>query len=479
MTDIALNGHVYTDGPSLADGSKIGMTPSAVDDGFRANFLQKFIPDHLVVAGAATDAAVTSATNAANAAASATAAQASETAAAVSATGAAVSATVAQTAAASVQAIQFAAASGSGDAMIASFAPAIGALVDGLELRVRAPGANTSTTPTLDANALGPKILVKQGGAALVAGDYASGQELTLRYKAASSKFEVLNPKASAPTAGTGIGVSGSAVSFVPNSLPTVTGASADRLVIADNSDGNNPKLIAPTDLPAMVATSGNLRQLVKFTSGGTYSKPSWLKFVVVEMVGGGGGGGASVQTASYQNEGGGGGGGGYALRKIAASSLATSETVTIGDGGAGGTSGSGYIGGNGGTSSFGAHVSATGGGGGGGPADTNRGSWGGGGGNGSGGDINIAGEAGTGAHAMVPTWSSWPPDFSRGGDSVFGRGVKYGSNGGNWFGRRGNGWSPPSGHGGGGNGGYEAYSDTPYSGGAGAAGLVLVWEYE
>ena len=69
--------------------------------------------------------------------------------------------------------------------------------VNGAELRIRAVGTNTVTTPTLNVSSLGAKTLVKQGGAGLAAGDYVTDQELTVRYNAFSGKLEILNPKAS------------------------------------------------------------------------------------------------------------------------------------------------------------------------------------------------------------------------------------------------------------------------------------------
>ncbi len=96
------------------------------------------------------------------------------------------------------------------------------------------------------------------------------------------------------------------------------------------------------------------------FTASGSYSKPDGLLGVVVEVVGGGGGGGGVPATVSTNAAGAsGGGGGGYSKKFIAASDLSASETVTIGAGGAGV---SGAAGNNGGTTSFGAHLQATGG---------------------------------------------------------------------------------------------------------------------
>lgn len=128
------------------------------------------------------------------------------------------------------------------------------------------------------------------------------------------------------------------------------------------------------------------------FSNSGTWNKPTGLKSVKVTVVGGGGGGGPSQGTNS--RSGGGGGGGGCSIKWIAAASLGSSETVTIG---AAGSAGSGSSdGGNGGTSSFGSHCSATGGNGGG-PGSAVLASSGtkGHAGIGSGGDLNLSGGGG------------------------------------------------------------------------------------
>lgn len=132
------------------------------------------------------------------------------------------------------------------------------------------------------------------------------------------------------------------------------------------------------------------------FTTSGTYTKPAGLKFVVVEVVGGGGsGGGVQATGVSGFAEGAGGGGGGYSQKRILASALGSTETVTVGAGGvAAAAAGSGQTGG---TSSFGSHCSATGGQGGalGAGTTTSATSAGGIGGDASGGDLNVSGGRG------------------------------------------------------------------------------------
>lgn len=197
----------------------------------------------------------------------------------------------------------------------------------------------------------------------------------------------------------------------------------------------------------ASIATNGALIGFQVFTSSGTYTKstnnPS---FVIAEVVGGGGPGSAS--PAIVNSGGGGGGAGGYSRKKILASALASSVTVTVGGEGA--------------TSSFGTHCSATGGAAG--AAVGNR--LGGDGGTGSGGDINIQGGGGSAGGTAYPRGGC-------GGNTVFGGGGK----GSNSASGQQNGF-PASANTGGGGGGGCTTTTTAGGGGAGAAGIVIVWEY-
>ncbi len=129
------------------------------------------------------------------------------------------------------------------------------------------------------------------------------------------------------------------------------------------------------------------------FVASGTWNKPFGCSAVDVEVKGGGGGGGG-VSNASATKTGGGGAEGGLALETIPTASLGATETVTVGAGGTAGSTAGGN-GGTGGTSSFGAHCSATGGAGG--PGRTNGNTTPGAlGGVGSGGDSNRRGAAST-----------------------------------------------------------------------------------
>lgn len=202
------------------------------------------------------------------------------------------------------------------------------------------------------------------------------------------------------------------------------------------------------------------------FTASGTWTKPAGCRAVLVEVVGGGGGGGGAPATGGAQTSTcGGGGAGGYSRKWI--TTAAATETVTVGAGGAGGIGG-GAAAGAGGTTSFGAHLSATGGALG--PAGATTGSVvattpGGLGGIGSSGDINARGGGGTLGVG------------SANGAAVGGNGGSSHYGGGGLGGDRTDGGAGGA-YGGGGGGSSNTVSAIFKTGGAGAAGVVTVLEY-
>ncbi|HHK4128748.1 TPA: hypothetical protein ACQTWV_000363 [Enterobacter roggenkampii] len=104
----------------------------------------------------------------------------------------------------------------------------------------------------------------------------------------------------------------------------------------------------------------GRLINIQVFTSSGIYTPTAGTTRIKVKAIGGGGAGGGAVATSTGVSAGGGGGSGAYAEGYY--TSGFSGLTVTIG---AAGASASGAVGGNGGTTSFGALISCPGGGGG------------------------------------------------------------------------------------------------------------------
>ena len=183
--------------------------------------------------------------------------------------------------------------------------------------------------------------------------------------------------------------------------------------------------------------------RIITYTSGtATYIKPSGLKYVMAEVVGGGGSG----ATAGSDDVASGGGGGGYSRKMISASSIGSTETVTVGAATA--------------TSSFGSHCSATGGANGSGNGTPGVG------GVGSGGDLNITG--GYGHSGSYSGASNQDPEAGgNGGNNPLGFGGAGGT------GNNGQNGIAGTNYGGGGGGGYDSNP-----GGAGASGVVIVTEY-
>jgi len=259
--------------------------------------------------------------------------------------------------------------------------------------------ANTGAC-TLNVNGLGAKDIKTPAGGDPVTGNILAGQIISLTYNGTS--FQITGGASSAPTV----------------QIFTTTGA------------------------------------------GATWTKPSGLSAVIVEVVGGGGGGGGSSNTG---RAGGGGGAGGYARKRILAATLGATETVVAGAGGAGGGSGASVAGS---TSSFGTHVTATGGAGGSSAGNVGAG---GAGGVGASGDLNAeGGDGGYGYEVGTPSLVIG----GAGGNSYFGAGapqvieltaINTGTAG-NLYGGGGSGSSNTDG--------------TDTTGGTGAQGVVIVTEF-
>lgn len=206
-----------------------------------------------------------------------------------------------------------------------------------------------------------------------------------------------------------------------------------------------------------MAATPGRLLSVRTLTASGTYTPTTGTKAIKVTLVGGGGGGGGCNASATSSTFSGGGGGAGATV--IAwITSPASSYSVTIGAGGAGGVGAA--AGSAGGSSVFG---SLTAGGGGGASRTSATNTPGGAGGTATGGLVNIRG--GDGSDGQTGTYFV----TGNGAPSYMGGGGRAGAGGGIA------GKAPGSG----GGGAYDtALSGTSYTGGAGAAGILIVEEY-
>ncbi len=214
------------------------------------------------------------------------------------------------------------------------------------------------------------------------------------------------------------------------------------------------------------VANAFNSIVVQVFTSSGTYTPTSGMKYCVIETVGGGGGGGGTQNGAATQALGGGGGGsGGYSRKVASAATIGASQTATIG---AGGSAGAGGInnGTAGGDTSIGTICIAKGGS----PGIGGNSGAGGAGGVAGTGDFTPVGNAGGQGCSNTAITSSAVVGI--GGASVFGGGPSLVQAQANVTGAAGNNY------GAGGNGGISWNGGGTEAGGAGANGVIIITEY-
>lgn len=227
-----------------------------------------------------------------------------------------------------------------------------------------------------------------------------------------------------------------------------------------------NQTLLAGNTSAAPTAKSISVN-IQTFTSSGTYTPTSGMLYCEIKCIGGGGAGGGAVATTTGQSVGSGGGAGEYAVGVFSASTIGSSQTITV-PAAATGTAGS--TGNTGGTVSVGTLITALGGIGGVATAESsNATSVGGLGGNGgTGGSYRIPGYQGN--NGVVYTAATIYPgggansELGAGGITAFGTVV----NG-----------SAALGYGAGGGGAGNAGNPSPAkTGGSGAAGIVIITEY-
>lgn len=215
--------------------------------------------------------------------------------------------------------------------------------------------------------------------------------------------------------------------------------------------------------LKAIRRLSSSATNFQAFTSSGTFTVPAanradGLTDIIVEGWSGGGAAGSTGNSGAGSNPGGGGGSGGYGLKRVLGLTPGSTITVTVG---AGGVAAAAANGGAGGTTSFGAHMSITGGGGGayGNGVLVSSGT----GGVATGADLAIPGQSGgfSGSGA-APTSNDLYRVYGRGGTPPLGYGsVPLGGSG-----SAGLGFAA---------GGTTSTGSPDFAGGAGAPGLVIV----
>lgn len=219
----------------------------------------------------------------------------------------------------------------------------------------------------------------------------------------------------------------------------------------------------------AIAGITGRLIGVQVLTSSTTYTPTAGMRTALVRIAGGGAGGAGISVSGSAGAGGAGGGAGATAMRLFTAAEIGASVAVTIGAAGAGGVGGS--SGGNGGTTSFGALMSATGGTSGaigfGGALSSAAG---GAGGSATGGTVNNPGGGGGAGFGGYVSGAFLMGAGGTGGSNEFGGGGRGGGVATSNFGGDGGGF----GCGGGGAGGGNVVAN----GGSGRAGVVIIYEY-
>lgn len=221
--------------------------------------------------------------------------------------------------------------------------------------------------------------------------------------------------------------------------------------------------------------TLGRMVNVQVFSASGTYTPSSArVSKIIVEAVGGGGAGGGAAATSSNASAGGGGGAGCYI--KALFTAVPASAVVTIGAGGVGAP---GVGGGGGGTTSFGALVSVSGGG----PGASS----------GVATNFPVSAPPGSGAGAFSNTGTTissspggagqWGLVIALAGNALGGMGgASMLGQGATWTGSGGASSTTANaaiGRGAGGSGACNASTGAVHTGGSGAAGMVIVYEFE
>ena len=153
------------------------------------------------------------------------------------------------------------------------------------------------------------------------------------------------------PLAGDGSSLTALDATALTGNLPALSGASLTALNASNLGSGTVSTARLGTGTAdssvhlrgdgAWASAAAGLNSIQTFTSSGTWTRPSGVTKVIVEVQGGGGSGGKGNVSAALCA----GGGGGYSKGLVDVSSI-SSSTITVGSGGAGATGGTGNSGG-------------------------------------------------------------------------------------------------------------------------------------
>ena len=292
------------------------------------------------------------------------------------------------------------------------------------------PAANNTGAVTINVNGIGVVSVTKYGTTPLVAGDLVVGSWAYVTYD--GTRFQLVNPQ------------------------------------IVDVAHGGTGATTASQALINLGAT-GRLIGTQTFTASGTYTPTAGTTRIIVKGQGSGGAGGGSPASGAGQVAAGGGGGAGGIGETLITSGF-SGATVTIG---AGGTGVSGAGGGAGATCTFGTFLSLLGGAGGG----------------SSGPSAVIAATGGIGGTSSLGTIYNTSGQSGDNTGNSFASGISHGAHGadslygggGRAFTLGGAGSTPgeaATGRGAGGGGSAAFAVGGAQAGGAGTAGIFVVYEY-
>ena len=248
------------------------------------------------------------------------------------------------------------------DSYAITLSPAPGGYTDGMMVSFKAGIANTGAC-TLNVNGLGAKTIKKFGIYDTATGDIEVGQIVKVIYD--GTNFQMINPTSSQllvrtiySTAGTSLGSSTTQFDITNTSGTTYrytydgTGtdpnfssvnnpvgsliqfrcqnftAANNGLFVVTNSGTNFVEVTNASGVGELNKTIGTGSVQRQTSANGTWTKPTNLRYITVEVAGGGGAGGTGVNNS---RTGGGGGAGGYSSKQIPAFSLGSTEKFMVG----------------------------------------------------------------------------------------------------------------------------------------------------